>query len=382
MKKVIFSVFCLLISCAHFSFAEDPLNTWHTRAISGPIVNGSYSDNFNAAVYGNNTFLIKDDVGQIYTSQDGITWTISVSVYPGNSSPMANVNHIIYANGMFVAPYGSTIFISSDGTNWTAHSTIHAVRITYGNNIFAGIDWSGIATSSNGTNWTERINRPTGLFAGGFAIAYGSNMFVAIMDSSTVSISSNGADWTQKTLQIEGADYKTPGDPSNGTVDYTFGDMIYGNGIFLVTAQGGLNNGVIFSSLDGIKWTKRLSANYFNAITFGKNIFTAVTDYGSIFTSADGIKWVTRNSGTTFHLNDIAYGNNTFVAVGKGPAIRQSDALVPVVHDTPIGNIDITSAGSSDRIDGQDLYLLSKSFGSALGGPKWNSSIDLDDNFL
>ncbi len=37
-----------------------------------------------------------------------------------------------------------------------------------------------------------------------------------------------------------------------------------------------------------------------------------------LLTSSDGANWTVRSSGTELEINVIAYGNNTFVALGNG----------------------------------------------------------------
>jgi len=46
-----------------------------------------------------------------------------------------------------------------------------------------------------------------------------------------------------------------------------------------------------------------------------------------ILTSSDGITWAEENTGSGYGLNDITYGNNTFVAVGDQGTILQSGPL-------------------------------------------------------
>ena len=53
---------------------------------------------------------------------------------------------------------------------------------------------------------------------------------------------------------------------------------------------------------------------------------------GTILTSPDGVTWAIRSSGTSDYLLGVAYGNGTFVAVGYGGTILQSD---PVAINLP-----------------------------------------------
>jgi len=51
-------------------------------------------------------------------------------------------------------------------------------------------------------------------------------------------------------------------------------------------------------------------------ITYGNGTFVAVGDWGTILTSPDGVKWTKRTSGTKSDLHGVTYGNGIFVAVG------------------------------------------------------------------
>jgi hypothetical protein len=102
-------------------------------------------------------------------------------------------------------------------------------------------------------------------------------------------------------------------------------------------------DGIIFSSTDGITWNEVLSSitKTFNAITYGNNIFVAVGDNGTVLFSPDGITWKRGNKGDKEHpkkyppittnLNAITYGKDLFVAVGPGGTIFTSKGSeVPV----------------------------------------------------
>ena len=73
----------------------------------------------------------------------------------------------------------------------------------------------------------------------------------------------------------------------------------------------------ILTSPDGVTWTTRISGTSYglNGVTYGNNTFVAVGG-STILTSPDGVSWTIRTSGTSYGLNGVTYGNNTFVAVG------------------------------------------------------------------
>ena len=78
--------------------------------------------------------------------------------------------------------------------------------------------------------------------------------------------------------------------------------------------------------------------SYLDGVAYGDGIFVVVgsdVDFrlegsyarGVILTSADGITWTERDSGTANSLLGVTCGDGTFVAVGEGGIILQSDLL-------------------------------------------------------
>src|SRR5947208_393842 len=58
------------------------------------------------------------------------------------------------------------------------------------------------------------------------------------------------------------------------------------------------------------------TANRLFGVAFGNNTFLAVGLEGAVAVSADGSTWSSQNSGTPEDLYGVAYGKGVFVAVG------------------------------------------------------------------
>jgi hypothetical protein len=71
-------------------------------------------------------------------------------------------------------------------------------------------------------------------------------------------------------------------------------------------------------------------------------MLVAVGDDGLILSSPDGQKWTRRASGTSETLLQVTYGNGTFVTVGEGGTILQSGQLAGTLLTlgpvTPLAN--------------------------------------------
>ena len=147
--------------------------------------------------------------------------------------------------------------------------------------------------------------------------------------------------------------------------------MTFGNGLFVAVGGSYLDApGVILTSRDGLRWTRRIAADRSNlyGIAYGRGLFVAVGDQdtilissdavswkrrdsrtsdilfagvaygagtfvvvgdsGMILTSADGVQWANRNSGASEHLNQVVRGEGAFVASASGVALTSTDGTV------------------------------------------------------
>ena len=103
--------------------------------------------------------------------------------------------------------------------------------------------------------------------------------------------------------------------------------VAYGNGYYVAVGT----SGAVWRSRDGLNWTDYSPGAFseFRGIGFGEGVFVTVGWNGAIYTSTDGASWIQRDAGVFMppNLNDVAYGNGSFVAVGDYSTILQSGAL-------------------------------------------------------
>ena len=95
------------------------------------------------------------------------------------------------------------------------------------------------------------------------------------------------------------------------------------------------NYGVGATSADGSNWSVNyITGTNINGVAFGNNTFVAAVgdeygSYGTIFSSADGVTWTKQDSAATeYSLSGITYANSTFVAVGGNGTIITSSSEV------------------------------------------------------
>ena len=283
----------------------DPLDNWVWR---NPLPSGN---SFAGIAYGNGTFVA---VGgdSILTSPEGTTWTRRT--IPETYEALYAV---VYGKGIFVATgSGGVVLTSPDGTTWTRRTvsgTDEALSaIAYGNGTFVALGDAGlILTSSDGATWIRRTSPVTDT-SDLCAITYGGKVFVAVgnkrefpHNTPVILTSEDGATWIKRT---------PPAWFNNNSLILA---VTYGNGTFLATGWG--NDDCFLTSPDGITWTKQTPPETyatFRAVGYGNGILLALGDNGTILTSSNGTTWTKETSGLAGSLRGVAYGNNTFVAVG------------------------------------------------------------------
>ena len=273
----------------------------------------------------------------IMTSPDGIIWTPRSTPLAGNEFFL----RIAFGNGLFVITTyvpGNYSLISSDGINWT-------VKSIPGNNLWRCLTYgtvNGIGTfvaayslDNDYANLTPQINIMVASFEetqnsiaiGQSAIVNGSGS-VAIGANAKVSgsVLSNFVPRTTPLDNISGGfgGCIQTGVPSSGPYQ--------NQTLYLATTSVSGSRFVI--SVDVINWiptsmpigNDRSIANMIwgipsTGIYAGKGLFVGVTTEAvslGIFTSTDGITWTVRTNPDNITLQDITFGNGTFLAVSSG----------------------------------------------------------------
>ncbi|MCE7067142.1 T9SS type A sorting domain-containing protein [Dyadobacter sp. CY326] len=141
-------------------------------------------------------------------------------------------------------------------------------------------------------------------------VAYGAGKYVAVGANNIIRTSTNGATWETQQSGLS----------NNGTL---YG-IVFAHNLFVAVGS----QGMILTSPDGISWsTKSLgTGQILRSVTFGYESFVIVGSAGALLTSPDGQNWTPRPSGVD-NLNDVAYVNYTFIAVGSQGVIKTSSAF-------------------------------------------------------
>ncbi len=237
---------------------------------------GSHS--FNKVRWGNGVFVAVGNVGTIYTSPDGITWTARSA--PALSST-ATLTNAAWGNGVWVVVgihINETVMRSTDN----------------------GVTWSN-PTSLDGTSWS--LITPNHNYNDvGFGGSGSSTTFVAVGDSGQVITSPDGAVWTTSTSA--GA---VLGSTNANHVDF-------GIGTWVIVGSAG----VMIRSLDSVTWTTAVSgtAHSMSGVRFGNGKFLWCTTFGELGASEDGLNWSLVFTGG---FVDGISGTPQYQAIASGP---------------------------------------------------------------
>jgi RHS repeat-associated protein len=291
--------------------------------------------------------------GRIYTSADGIAWTLRATL------PGGQFWEVIWSpeRMMFVAVGdGAMIATSSDGLTWTARTN------GFGTSKVASVAWSPqlslfvaagqdgkLATSSDGVTWTQRSALATGTLTK-VVWSAAAAVFVTVSLGGRIASSPDGVTWTTRT---------------NPTVNSTWAinALVWSpeRGMFLL----GNTLGELATSADGITWAVRssnglLAANdYIYSATWASDIgLFVVTATRSgvparILTSSDAITWTARQSNLP---TNSAITNMTYRASNLGPAVvshYQYDSDNRLVQETLLSGTRTYTYGSSGRSAGR-----------------------------
>ena len=369
------------VSYGNGMFATGPLYsrdgiTWSNAAgwCSGTIAWGN----------GNFVGVSPGSPGQVCTSADGITWSLSGAPAPSGFSA---TSYLSFGNGKFFALNTSTVMASSDAITWSQvyskadvlnpltglaasssgyvlagfgnillHSTdlvtwtpvsnaprAQLTAVDYMNGVFVSVGQLGtVLRSTDAVNWSVFSASPTDYLS---SLIHVSGKFFAT-GATTIYSSSDGIQWTTLPLNIGGSLTAiayggnrfvavggggliiTSTDAQNWTVvssgvpaTTVLKGVAYGAGKFVVVTYSG---GILYSA-DGQTWSQGASGGgFWDAVTYGSSGFVAVGTSGVIWRSTDGLTWVPSTSGTTLTLYGITFANNEYVAVGDNGAVLTS----------------------------------------------------------
>lgn len=265
-----------------------------------------------ALIYGGTKYVAGSQVGTVYNSTDGITWTVAASNAIGTNYTIYDIAYNATPTNKYVAcGEQGGLATSTDAVTWTVRSagfgasTIQAVAAgtTTEKYLICGTYADGLApnakSSTDGVTWSVRT--VTATTCNGLSLAFG-GVWVLTGQSGNLFTSTDAVTWTSRT--------------SGSAVSLA---VTYVNSLYWTVDA----NGVLRNSTDAITWTQRATGlggysagawrGKFNIIYFNSK-YHYVGNASKISQSTDGITW-----GTLYGSSYIGLATNgTTAAIGTG----------------------------------------------------------------
>ncbi len=369
------------------------------------------NDNWQSVTYGNGLFVAVGNSGsdRVMVSTDGITWATSTAA--GNNDSWQSVT---YSNGLFVAVGTGLdrVMTSPDGVTWTVRTAVGNndswQSVTYGNGQFVAVSSSGDRVMYAEGTPAFNETTPLTLFVDESATTSATTLTYLNGETDILDI-----DLWSDTVRLQHS--STTGEIDLGTAAfYDFDDdgdvlfdvdgattsigstatsaalLVASSTIFAPTANLTLNgdftqNGSIdFSETTLIVGGSlpQLSGNFSGSNTLGDVVIDP--------TGTDG--WVTQSAaGNNEEWYGVAYGTNTFVAVGIGGLSSNDEIMYSMdgiswattTTDSPFGlylGLDIIYAGGQFVSVGIPYVGLTPSVAVSPDGINWTSGSAAGDN--
>ena len=245
-------------------------------------------------LYGNSKFVIHSGRYSYYSS-DGTSWT-RVSMSGGSSSWRAGPT--VYGNGTFVATLNGNAyhFYSTNGTSWTRVSANSRTYTdgAYGGGNFVFITSDGtVDYSANGSSWSSTS---IGNGSGWNGLVYDGTKFIAINTSGGIATSTNGTSWSYFANKLSAQNWKS---------------IAYGNNMYIAIVN---NSNIIAVSFDASTWYEGTLGDIskpWNRITYCNNKFWALCSSSSTQITLDpsliyALSPNIANNNITYRLNSTS----------------------------------------------------------------------------
>jgi len=295
------------------------------------------SDNFNTCVQMSSSSPISSNLNKTYTldPNDNLSYITNyyIRVTTGVKDTAGNSLGWTYNSS-------SASTTSVDPNRWgdikthpyTGYSIPNIRSVSFGNNTYVAADQSGnILVSSDASSWTLTDTDATRLYG----IAFGNDIFVAAglgLDGAYIVRSTDdGSNWSEENPTLR----STSTNSTLYALTYAENTTSSNNDYFVtVGAYGKIarapDNGSGFGQSQlNVYDSSRETHNWLYGVAYGNQSFVAVGEDGNILRGADNDTlnvWDNMTSPTTIDLNGVTFGNNTFVGVGdNGTIVRSTD---------------------------------------------------------
>jgi hypothetical protein len=264
-------------------------------------------------------FVLIADGGVILTSDNGSDWV------PQGSGTLEDFNDITWDGSRYVVVGAQgTILTSANGIDWADHSIENEdeplLSVATDGSVYAIVRGAGPANDHSAILTNGDPTKPANWqFAFGVVdpsarseltrIVWDGAAFVAV--GGIIATSTNGAVWTFVASQA---------------LDTLASVAFSGDTIVAADDIGD----ILVSTPDGQAWAPASSnfiAEDLTSVVWTGSVFAAVGDFGSFLTSGNGLDWDVNNFALPISASALAWGNDTYVAVGSGGIASSGDGF-------------------------------------------------------
>jgi len=302
------------------------------------------SDGLTFAGSSDSLFIVFGRVGFIYRSEDGITWIRTAEI----DHPPLTVRDPQFADGRFVSYADNGIFTSTDGHTWSevhhgsmwppfsaTGSASRAVTIWRNGDILSTSDFNTWDTTSVGSfyslehafKWNSQYwavgQRVYGKSLDGsrwqikavtdgdhgYVYGYGMTNQVLLYRTNSVDVSTDGSTFTNHATNLT----------------RVLGIISVRDTLYAVNAGDLPNDNGVWWSVNGTAWFRKFpySGMAFTDIAYGNNTFVAITSDSYVYRSINNQPW-TNETRLPFFVKWLFFDRDRFLACGDNGSVYES----------------------------------------------------------
>jgi len=266
----------------------------------------------------------------------------------------SGLRYLVYGAGRYVAvgeeSDGGNIYSSEDGLTWTQRfSDVDSWGLTmsYSQGHFAGVGgWGIVDISTNGIDWTSAFSPLQYFLEGRSEITYGNGLYVLVGSTNGVGAILNSPDGINFTYSSS-----TPA-PTGPIVSVAFGPgqfVAIGNNDGLEYVSSGIHAGTT--------WIRRPIAGG-NQVSFANGLFFVPLSANSNLVSPNGLSWNLQNTGLTNMVGNVIYANGLYLARSGNYLATSTNGINWIQYSPPLPGA--ASLDPNLATDGTRLVTISQ----------------------
>ena len=310
MKKIISSLLCIALFCS----IHAQINIKDVKNKAKTVTNNSKSDPPKA-----NNSSSESEEGSVFDVK-------KVDMAKLEEKPAGTVKDLSLFYGAGYEIMKNTVGLvlsSSDGVSWKEEfksQNIAIADVAYGEGKIVAVGGKTVFYTTDGTIWNSVEETTNGVLNGGYcSVAYGAGMFVACGTTATLTFSKDGETWVRYFGEELDPEY-------DAGVTHLYG-VSFANGKFYVVGNSQRIITLIPDEKEGLKKEKCTVlgqvTNRLDEVAYGNGVYVAVGAKQD-FISTDGLNW--KETNPEWQIWGIGYGNGLFVkACGFGRVFTSPD---------------------------------------------------------